>query len=204
MSAAAALALTLLCAPLQAQQPPAVSTAAAADIAPSVEKIKKDLRLLQEREAEIPVGRINALAPELEKFDLEIRKAIGEDILNEVAAREKAEEDHRRTLHAVGLLQAFRAALQIYYGEHGGKYPAALSDLIPDYMSGVPTVMLPEHESTAAVTEITSKRYDRNYPKAVADTGGWLYFSDPRSRNYGLLLLDCSHASPEGLKFYEY
>lgn len=171
---------------------------------PDIARIMKDLSVLLEHAGEIPAERMKALEPKLKEFDLKVREAIGKDILEKIAAAEKAKEDRRRTEEAVYLLQAFRASLQIHYGEQGGKYPAGLAELAPKYIREIPSLTLPGHGRTAGVTVIDSRKYDKDYPKAVTDSGGWLYFSDPKSKNYGLLLIDCSHSGPDGLKFYEY
>ncbi|MDP2866407.1 MAG: hypothetical protein Q8O90_09205, partial [Elusimicrobiota bacterium] len=59
-------------------------------------------------------------------------------------------------------------------------------------------------DRTAEVTIINSKKYDKDFSRAVDDTGGWLYFSNPESDNYGLLLLDCSHTEAGGSEFFKY
>ncbi|MDA8130030.1 MAG: hypothetical protein M0011_00855 [Elusimicrobia bacterium] len=187
--------------PAAAQQPPAASTAA---VSAEIAEARRGLDLLQERGAEIPQDRIDVLMPQLKVFNAGLRAAIGDKILAEAAAREKEKEDRLLTENAVRLLQSARAALQVYYGVHDGKYPQDLAELVPDYLAAIPEATLPDHAATAGVKRVDSKKYDKDYPKAVSDEGGWLYFSDKGSQNYGLLLLNCSHTGPEGLKFYEY
>ncbi len=215
---ALAIAALLPGSPAAAQQPPAVSTAAAAGLLstgtartpdglkyrPEIARLMKDLSLLLERGSELPPEKLEQLGPELTKFDLKVRGAIGDKILEENAAKEKEAEDRLLTDKALELLRSLRGALQTYYSAQGGKYPQDLAELATGYIAAVPEVAFPDHPATAAVKRIESRKYDKDYPGAVSDDGGWLYFPDRGSQNYGLLLLNCSHESPDGTRFYEY
>ncbi|MDD5210405.1 MAG: hypothetical protein PHV36_13515 [Elusimicrobiales bacterium] len=172
--------------------------------APEILLAIKNLSALLERGAEIPQGRIDALAPELSPFNAKVRTALGKEILEDIARREKELDDRERSAAAKKTLQAFRAALQVYYGDKGAVYPKNPGLLVPDIITEVPELHLPGHERTARVTVIDSKKYDKDLGRAVEDTGGWLYFSDPGSDNYGLLVLDCSHLETGGSEFFRY
>jgi hypothetical protein len=171
---------------------------------PEIMQIMKNLSVLMERGAEIPPERMGLLAPELTKFNAKVKETLGEKILAELAAREKDIEEKARIDNALANLRAFRTTLQVYYGKNGGKYPKNPADMVSISINAVPTVYLPGHEQTNKITVIDSRKYDNDTSKAVKDTGGWLYFSDSGSVNYGLLLLDCSHDGPEGGKFFDY
>lgn len=171
---------------------------------PEILQTMKNLSVLMERGGEIPPEKFEALLPDLAKFNGKVKEAVGERILAEVAAREKLLEDKSRAENSLATLRAFRGALQVFYGDSGAKYPKTPAELAPKTIPAVPELQLPGHSRTAAITVIDSKKYDKDFSKAVKDTGGWLYFSDPASENYGLLLLDCSHTGQEELKFYEY
>ncbi len=195
--------------PAPGELPPAVSTAPAAPQNPGpapavLDETVKYLSILEERRAEVPPEKWSALQPELQALTAKVKDALGEKIVAEIAARDKAEEDRRLSREAVGLLQSFRASLQIYYSETGGRYPKTPADLAPGIIQAVPVVHLPDHAPTDRIVLVKSRKYDKNFEKAVKDTGGWLYFADPSSSNYGLLLLDCSHAAPDGTKFDAY
>ena len=164
----------------------------------------KNLSALLERASEIPQARMDALAPELAAFDEKVKAALGSEILAGIAAKEKETEDRTRSAAAKKMLQAFRAALQVYYGDKGGVYPKDPALLIPAVMPGAPEIRLPEHVPTAKVTVIDSKKYDKDFSRAVTDSGGWLYFSNPGSDNYGLLTLDCAHTEAGGTEFFKY
>lgn len=183
---------------------PAALPAASLRHYPEIMQIMKNLSVLMERGAEIPADKMDALAPELGKFNGKVKETLGEKILSEVAAREKAIEDKARTENALNMLRAFRSSLQVYYGENGGKYPRNPAELVSKSIIAVPELYLPGHERTDKIKIIDSRKYDKDVSKAVTDSGGWLYFSDTGSVNYGLLLLDCSHDGPDSMKFFEY
>ncbi len=182
-----------------AQKPPAPDK-----YAPEILRTIKNLSALLERGAEIPSSRMDALAPELAAFNGKVKDALGKEILADIARKEKELEDRERSAAAKKSLQAFRAGLQVYYGVKGGEYPKDPALLIPEMIREVPELHLPEHDRTAEVTVINSKKYDKDFSQAVEDTGGWLYFSNPESDNYGLLLLDCSHTEAGGSEFFKY
>lgn len=202
------------CGAAGAQQPaataaPAASTAPAAapvppKYGPEIMQAMKHLSLLIDRNAEIPAERLDALAPRLAEFDAKVKETLGEKILAEVARLEKEIEDKARAEDGVKALQAMRATLQVAYVEAGGRYPKSPADLAPKLLPALPELWLPGHPRTAKVRLVDTKKYDQDIPKAVGDSGGWLYFSNPDSANYGMLLLDCSHDGPGGLKLYEY
>ncbi|MCM2267795.1 MAG: hypothetical protein NDI60_08505 [Elusimicrobiales bacterium] len=153
----------------------------------------ENLALLLARGGEVPAARLAALEPDLEKFNAKLRETLGEELLADAAAREAAK----------ALLQV-RSALQLYYAAAGGTYPAGPAELAPAYLPALPTLRLPGHAPSAAVTLITSGKYDKDIAGAVTDSGGWLYFSGAESANRGLLAIDCSHKSPEGQEFFRY
>jgi len=167
---------------------------------PALRQVMKDLSILLDRGGEIPAEKMDALAAEIGKFDGKVKDALGPDILANEAGRQDAElaEAAKQTL------ASFRAALQVYYAENGGKYPADPSKLPPETLPAVPQLRLPAHAPSSALTVIDSKKYDNGIAKAVTDSGGWLYFSNPGSGNYGLLVIDCSHRVPGGEEFYKY
>ena len=193
-------------------KPVAASTAAAMaqktpppdKYAPEILRTMRNLSALLERGAEIPPSRMDVLAPELAAFNGKVKDALGKEILADIARKEKELDDRERSAAAKKTLQAFRAGLQVYYGVKGGEYPKDPALLIPAMIREVPELHLPEHKRTSEVTVINSKKYDKDFSRAVEDTGGWLYFSDPGSDNYGLLLLDCSHTEAGGSEFYKY
>jgi len=171
---------------------------------PEIVQTIKNLSILLDRGAEIPPAKLDALAPELTAFNEKVKNALGKELLSEIAAREKALEDKARSESGKNTLQSFRGALQVYYGSKGGAYPKDPALLIPDELDEVPELYLPGHGRTAKITVIDSKKYDKDFSKAVTDSGGWLYFSNPGSANYGLLILDCTHSESGEAEFFRY
>lgn len=197
--------LFLFCSAARAQQPAApAAPAAAPKYNPEIMQTMKNLSILMEKGAEIPPERLAAFAPRLAAFNEVVKEALGEKILAEVARREKEIEDKARAEAAARTLQSFRAALQVAYTQAGGKYPKNPAELAPKVIPAVPELYLPGHERSDKVTVIDSKKYDKDMSKAVGDSGGWLFFSNPESANYGLLVIDCSHPDPDGVKFFEH
>jgi len=178
--------------------------AAPVKYAPEILLTMKNLSALLERGAEIPPSRMDALLPDLAAFNGKVKEALGKEILADIARKEKELDEKERSAAAKKALQTFRAGLRAYYSAKGGEYPRDPALLIPAQLPEVPELHLPGHERTAEVTIINSKKYDKDFSRAVDDTGGWLYFSDPESDNYGLLLLDCDHAETGGSEFFKY
>ena len=187
-------------------QDAAVSTAPAAGNKYSAEIMTamKDLSALLEHGAEIPPERMDALAPELKKFDGKVKDALGKEITGAMARREQEQDEKERAAAAKRALQDLRAALQAYYGANAGKYPANLAALAPGKIPAIPELWLPGHKKTSEVKLIDSKKYDKDLAGAVNDDGGWLYFADPGSANFGLLVINCRHAEAGGQEFYKY
>jgi len=195
--------LFLFCGAARAQQPDAPAQAPAAP-GPEIAQVMKSLSILLERSGEIPAEKLRALAPQAAAFNAKVKEALGEKILADVARRERELDEKARADAAARTLQAFRAALQVAYTEAGGKYPKNPAELAPRIIPAVPELHLPGHERTARIKLVDSRKYDADISKAVTDSGGWLFFSNPESANYGLLVLDCSHPGEDGQKFYEY
>lgn len=172
--------------------------------AAEIRRTMKDLSALLERGAEIPAERMDALAPELKKFDEKVKDALGKEIAGDMARREKEQDERERAAAAKRALQDLRAALQAWYGDNGGKYPADLAALVPGKIPAIPGLYLPGHKRTSEVRLINSKKYDKDLAGAVTDDGGWLYFSDPASSSYGLLVLNCRHSDAGGQEFFKY
>lgn len=186
--------------PPSAQKPPETAQVKySADITQTM----KNLAILMQRSAEVPPARLDALAREMARFNSAVKDALGSDILADVARKEKETEDKERARGSKQALQDFRAALQVYYVENN-KYPKTPAALVPESLQSVPELYLPGHDKTAKITVIDSKKYDKDFSKAVTDSGGWLYFSNPESANYGLLAIDCSHQEPGGTEFFKY
>ena len=206
------LALLTCCAARAAALEETVITGPGAEATPAQEEVKApeppkppfkpspearlaalNLALLLERGGEIPVERLAPLTPQLGAFNSAAEQALGAELLADAAAERSKKA-----------LQKVRTALQVWFGDNGGKYPPDLAALVPSYLPALPELRLPGHPLTDKVTVINTKKYDADLAKAVTDSGGWLYFSGEESANRGLLVIDCSHKSPAGQEYFKY
>lgn len=120
--------------------------------------------------------------------------AAGEALAEELARM----RDKAASARALRDLARLRRALQDFFADKGGRWPASLDELVPDYLPAIPALHLPGHEPSAYVTYARGRLHDGDPAAAVTDSGGWLYFSDPDSANWGLALIDCSHGYEAG------
>lgn len=111
--------------------------------------------------------------------------------------------DRAAAAKAVRDLARLRRALQDFFAGTGGRWPSSLDELVPDYLTEIPVLDLPGHAPSSEVRTISGTLHDEDAAAAVSDTGGWLYFSDPDSDNWGLALIDCSHGHEGGGSWYD-
>lgn len=95
-------------------------------------------------------------------------------------------------------LGAVRSALQVYYGDHNGRFPGDLSALVPGYLDSIPLLWdggrggKYPHSPTREVVNYAAGM-------APADTGKWAYFNDPSDRSrWGSIIVDCAHGGARG------
>lgn len=129
-----------------------------------------------------------------------LKGLLGPETVRELEERDK----DRRIAAAREALAAGREALQHYFADSEGKFPKLTEELSPRYLDMMPELGLPGHERTRAVLLIDSAKHDKDLSKAVGDGGGWLYFTDPKSAYWGMLMLDCSHKDAAGMELYKY
>lgn len=103
---------------------------------------------------------------------------------------------------ALGALSEVGKALKAYKIKEA-KYPKSLSKLAPKYIPAIPEIQLADHPATREVMTIDSSDYDEAVFQAITDTGKWLYFTDKKSKYYGLVLIDCSHKNSGGVELYK-
>ena len=100
-----------------------------------------------------------------------------------------------------GSLASVRSALQVYYGEHNGRFPADLSALVPKYLDSIPPLW--DGKARGGKFPHPSTREVVNYAAgaAPADTGKWAYFNDPSDQaRWGSFIVDCTHGAARGAK----
>jgi hypothetical protein len=145
-------------------------------------------RLMDQNELARTVKEITAL-------DARIAALLGPALVRELEEQEKERWAKAELLNLRSLMLA-------YYGDNEGKYPASPADLAPRYFPAVPLTEPPRHAATNAVALYGEAAGGPE--KAVTDAGGWLYFSNPRSRYFGMVILNCSHKDTSGNEFYSY
>jgi hypothetical protein len=181
-----------------AAAPAAVQTPAAptlqAEQAGAILGALKHLSALLSKGALLDRKELSAVLAETAALDVRIKNLLGPAIMEELAEREKerlAEEEMLR----------LRSLLIAYYGDNEGVYPAAPEALIPKYLAAIPELELPHHNRTGAV-ELNAGT-GAEIESAVTDSGGWLYFTNPASVHFGMLILNCSHKTKNDNEFYK-
>ena len=145
---------------------------------------------------------LDSLALEISGLDGRITELLGPAIILELE-KEEGELLYRAQLAAARAeLQGMRTFLLAYYSDTGGKYPGTPAELVPAYIPAVPELELPWHAKTGGLALIGGTAAEP--AEAVTDTGGWLYFNEPKSDSFGMLLLNCSHRDGKGVELYKY
>ncbi|HAH31801.1 MAG TPA: hypothetical protein DCL44_05755 [Elusimicrobia bacterium] len=165
----------------------------------------KDLAAILAKQDRLDPKKLDDAAKDIVKLDKKLKALLGLEIIKELETEEKALLEKEQSSSAKTNLALVRSALQIYYGDHNGVFPDTLYGLTPDYLNSVPDLQLPGHEKTDKITMIDSRKHETSLSSAVADSGGWLYFTNKDSINSGMLIIDCSHKDPEeNLEWYKY
>jgi len=93
-----------------------------------------------------------------------------------------------------GSLASVRSAIQVYYGDNEGWFPAdSLACLTTNskYLSAIPVAKLPLSGHGDIATVVVT----------AADGGGWTYFNAPATPStWGNFLVNCSHEDIKGLE----
>ncbi len=185
--------------------PPQVSTAAAQP-APrytqEIESALKHLSALLSKNPGVDQAELDGVAGEIVKLDDRIKNLLGPDLIRQAEDQEKELLSKARIVRAKEELAETRQALILYYADFEGRYPATPAELIPKYMPTAPELELPCHAKTAAV-ELTDST-EADIASVVTDTGGWLYFANPKSQNFGMLALNCTHKDGKGVELHKY
>jgi len=101
-----------------------------------------------------------------------------------------------------GALSTLRSATQVYYGDTEGQFPTDdLSSLTVNakYLSAIPVLKLPGtgHPETSEVRAITESDGE-SLDVFKSDTGKWLYMADKTSKDWGTIVVDCTHKDSGG------
>ncbi len=185
--------------------PPQVSTATVRTMPRYTQEIQsalKHLSALLSKNPGVDQTELDGVAGEIVKLDDRVKNLLGPDLIREAEAQQKELMGKARIVRAKEELAETREALMLYYADLEGRYPATPAELIPKYMPTAPELELPDHAKTAAVELTDSTGAD--IADAVTDTGGWLYFANPKSQNFGMLTLNCTHKDGKGVELHKY
>lgn len=107
---------------------------------------------------------------------------------------------------AKGSLGALRSSLSIFYGDTEGHYPSTLTELTVagKYLSKIPRIQVAAHAETDTVTAVRGVSDLSALKSKLKDTGGWAYLSDPKSPQYGTVVIDCTHTDSRSTAWYSY
>ncbi|MDD2806532.1 MAG: prepilin-type N-terminal cleavage/methylation domain-containing protein [Elusimicrobiales bacterium] len=96
-----------------------------------------------------------------------------------------------------GALSSIRSAIQVYYGDNEGWFPAdtlAVLTLNGKYIGEIPAAKAPGtgHAQVKTVAAVTGGG-------AVTDAPGWAYFNDPgHALSWGNVAVSCTHEDVKG------
>ncbi|PIS46894.1 MAG: hypothetical protein COT17_06180 [Elusimicrobia bacterium CG08_land_8_20_14_0_20_51_18] len=175
---------------VKTDSPPADIEAAAAPAETSVllDSIKKTL---EENPSNLDEKKKNMVLYELTSAGEKIDKIISggyEDAVSTAGFREA--------------LDLVRKALSAYYVKNGRR-PRSLEELIPAHLPYIPVINTVAGYGNG-VKYIRNASFDKNYRAAVDGSSAYLYFSDPQSVHYGLVIINSSGRSEEGEEYCAY
>jgi len=145
---------------------------------------------------------LDSAAKEISELDARMISLLGPTIIRQLEEEEKDLMTKAQVAAAREELYRMRSLLLAYYSDSDGKYPETPAGLVPNYIPAMPELELPWHAKTGALELIREAGVEP--AQVVTDTGGWLYFADPRSDNFGMLILNCSHKDDKGVELYKY
>ncbi len=94
-------------------------------------------------------------------------------------------------------LGVLRSGIIIYYGDHEGKYPTDLKQLLPDASSYIPTNKIGTLGETDKII-YTNDCADMCAP--VTNEGGWIYCSNPKDRSFGTVTINSNRKDDRGVQ----
>lgn len=99
-----------------------------------------------------------------------------------------------------GNLGAVRSALSIQYGDLEGAYPYHPIALTAGgkYLSELPRAKTPNYHADSNRVRLVASL------AGLTDEGGWAYYSDPASMNWGTFIVNCTHTDTKGSAWSAY
>ncbi len=103
-----------------------------------------------------------------------------------------------------GALSSVRSAIQVYYGDNEGCFPAdtlACLNLNAKYIGEIPLAKLPgtTHTDVRTVAGVTATTAGDYSTQIIADGGGWAYYNDLTvAQSWGNFQVGCTHEDIKG------
>ena len=159
-----------------------------------ISRISWRLEALQEREFAEDKAALTRAISVLRAADENLKEAVSDERL---AGDRKRSHSRLRLAMESGVRGQYGYYLSLIarYGfDHEERPPGQVSLLVPEIASSLPTLSLPDHPPSGETREIRRFR-GKSLSAYFKDSGKWLYISDPKSKHFGLLIVDCSHKS---------
>jgi len=97
---------------------------------------------------------------------------------------------------------AIRQAIQSYFKKNN-RNPKNIEELIPEYLITIPLINI-HGEFNNRIKYIRNTHFDKNYISAIDDKTEYVYFADPQSIYWGLVLINSNKKSEEEIYYYSY
>ncbi|PKM97207.1 MAG: hypothetical protein CVU79_09545 [Elusimicrobia bacterium HGW-Elusimicrobia-3] len=106
-----------------------------------------------------------------------------------------------------GALSSVRSAIQVYYGDNEGWFPATETPLLgcltlnAKYIGEIPLAKLPgtTHQDIRTVTGVTATTAGDYTTQIIGDTGGWAYYAETDvAQSWGNFQVGCTHEDIKG------
>ena len=103
-----------------------------------------------------------------------------------------------------GALSSVRSAIQVYYGDNEGWFPAdtlACLTLNAKYIGEIPLAKLPgtTHQDVRTVTGVVATTPGDYTTQIIGDTGGWAYYNETDvAQSWGNFQVGCTHEDIKG------
>ncbi len=103
-----------------------------------------------------------------------------------------------------GALSSVRSAIQVYYGDNEGWFPADTLACLTDnakYIGEIPVAKLPgtTHADVRTVTGVVATTPGDYTTQIIADTGGWAYYAETDvPQTWGNFQVGCTHEDIKG------
>ncbi len=98
-------------------------------------------------------------------------------------------------------LLKLRKSLLIYFLKTN-RYPNDINEMVPDFLDMIPQINI-NGDYKAEIKYVRTNKHDKKYENAIDNTTEYVYFSDPQSIYWGLILIN-SDKEFNNHPFYKY